>query len=322
MQPDYRNISNETISNANTAKNQLVEKILTLRCAAYLSQIKAQLLTNTIYEIDGRNKVLFNTNHQLEREIYERKLAEKKLENAKKKAEEATLLKDKFVALVSHDLKNPLNQIMGYLQLAQMTNDPPEEIADIFKEILLICADMNNLINDILSLDRIKDGKLEPQYVAINIEGMIASVLNVYEGKAREKGIKLINNVSLNTFINADKKLLTQVINNLVSNAIKFCRKGDSITISISLKEPTTIIVADTGVGISPNIINDIFHYEKKTSTPGTLGEPGTGFGLPLAYHIINAHRGKLQVKSNLGEGTTFYIKLPNVKNQRLTIKD
>lgn len=312
MNTDYRDISNETISNANTAKHKLVEKVLALRCEAYLAQIKAQLLINTIYEIDGRNKMLFTVNHNLQTEINERRLAEEKLEQARKQAEDATLLKDKFVALVSHDLKNPLNLIMSYLQLAQMTCQLPAEASEMIEESLSACISMDNLINDLLSLNRIKDGQLKPECSAINVQYMVALVFEFYRGKANKKGIHLVNEVSENITFYADEKLLTQVINNLVSNAIKFCDKEDSIKISISQKDPSTIIVEDTGRGIAPHIIDDLFLYEKKTSTLGTQGESGTGFGLPLAYHIIQAHSGCLQVESIVGEGTTFYIKLPH----------
>ncbi|MCK5356276.1 MAG: HAMP domain-containing histidine kinase [Methyloprofundus sp.] len=315
MPSDYHQLSEEAISNTNVISNKLIEKMLTLRSTSYFSQIKAQLLTNTIYEIDSSKKVLFNTNSKLEKEIRERKLAEARLKEALIKAEEATKLKDKFVALVSHDLKDPLGLIMGYLQLAQITAGNPREVSEMIETSLSACNDMNNLINDILSLSRIQNGKLKPECAMTDIANLATLAINFYSKIASDKEIMLSNKININTCIYADEKLLFEVINNLISNAIKFCNKGDSIKIYIPQEETSTIIIADTGIGIAETIIDDIFHYEKKTSTIGTVGESGTGFGLPLSHDIVKAHGGNLQVKSTLGEGTTFYIKLPPVQN-------
>jgi len=321
MPRSYRNISNETISNATTVKDELIEKILELRSSTYLSQIKAKLLTNTIFEIDHSKKQLFNTNTRLEQEICDRKIAEERLEDALIKAEEATKLKDKFVALVSHDLKTPLHQIMGFLQLTQVN---AEELSDDtnenIEESLKACSNMNDLINDILNLSRIKNGELKPTCTTIDAAEIISEAIDSYVKMANKKGINLINEVPAHSYVYADKKLLYEVVSNLVTNSIKFCNNGDSIRVFTSQDDISTIVISDTGIGIAEKIIDNIFCYEKKTSTTGTLGEQGTGFGLPLCYDIIKSHGGSLKVETLLGGGTSFFISLPQTTNEDIDL--
>ncbi|MCP5245231.1 MAG: HAMP domain-containing histidine kinase [Burkholderiales bacterium] len=311
MGTDYRQISNETISNANAINNKLIEKSLAMRCISYLSHVKAQLLTNTIFEIDHSKKNLFNINSKLEQEIKIRKQTEKKLQKAKDEAEDATKLKDKFVTLVSHDLKTPLNGIMGYIELVKLNTQLPDNANRMLDAALSACHDMNALINEMLNLSRIKSGKINLGLEFINVHEMINSIVEQYAPMANNKGIVLTNEINEPTQIYADKKLLTEVFNNLISNAIKFCNQGDSITIHMPEGDDSIIAVTDTGIGIHPEAIDNLFSYDIKTSTTGTAGESGTGFGLPLAHEIIQAHKGTLQVNSILGKGTTFHVRLP-----------
>jgi len=317
MGVDYRQIFNETITNANEINNKLIEKSLAMRCNSYLSQIKAQLLTNTIFEIDNskKKKNLFNTNSRLEQEIIVRKETEERLQKAKDEAEEATKLKDKFVTLVSHDLKTPLNGIMGCIELVKLHSQLNDDANKMLDLALSACRDMNSLINEVLNLSKIRGGKINLQLELINAEEMANSIVEHYAPMANSKGIVLTNEIYEQTQIYADKKLLIEVFNNLISNAIKFCKQGNSIKIHMIQGEDTVIAVTDTGVGIHPEAIDNLFSYDKKTSTIGTAGESGTGFGLPLAHEIIQAHKGELQVESILGEGTTFYVKLPKKIN-------
>ena len=312
MAIDYREVSDESINNANVINDRLIEKSLAMRCSSYLSQIKAQLLTDTIYEIDNSKKVLFNTNSKLEKEIAERKKAEEGLRKAKIEAEDATRLKDKFVTLVSHDLKNPLNAIMGYYELLRLSKDLPDNASTLVAKGLSACNDMNVLINEILNLSRIKAGKITPERTRLDAKKVAGLVIEQYSEAANIKEVSLINEVPENTSFFADEKLLIEVIGNLLSNSIKFCNQGDSVKIYLPEGESTVIAISDTGVGIKPELYDGLFEYENKTSTKGTLGEAGTGFGLPLARDIIESHGGDLRMESTLGEGTTFFISLPD----------
>ncbi len=247
-----------------------------------------------------------------------------KLNEAKEQAEKATQLKDKFVSLVSHDLKSPLATMIGYLRLFRHDKtSPPSESSRMLLDAGLKSADhMVNIIEDILNLSRIKSGKIQLRSGFMDAFLVTINILSGLEPMAREKGIKIVNNIQENTRIYADSGLIYEVIQNLVANAIKFCRKGDTITISVSNDEFSTITISDTGVGIDPDIIGKLFDYAEKTSTAGTSGEVGTGFGLPLCHDIMGAHGGELVAESTKGKGSTFYAKLPFVKPKVLVVED
>lgn len=311
MTEDFRDVANRTISDAKSIQHKLIEKALAMRCLSYMAQIKSQLLTDTIFEIDSRKKVLSSINTELEKEILERKRIEKKLIKARDEAEEATKLKDKFVTLVTHDLNTPLHIVYGNLQLLQLSGDTLDNKNDLIENALTACTQMASLISDILSMSRIKSGKLQPRLAKVNVGNLLNSAILFFRAIADEKGIQISNHVTENVEIYADERLLSEVINNLLSNAIKFCDHNDTIRFDIESGESTEIIISDTGIGIKAEHQDNLFHFDNKHNTKGTIGESGSGFGLPLAYEIIAAHGGVLTVDSEPGKGTSFRIKLP-----------
>jgi signal transduction histidine kinase len=127
---------------------------------------------------------------------------------------------------------------------------------------------------------------------------------------AEEKKIKLVNGIPKGTMLTADPILFLVVLTNLISNALKFCSEGDEIAVEIPENMVNTIAVRDSGPGISEKIVPDLFKHEIKTTTVGTMGELGTGLGLPYFHDIVSAHGGRIWVESKVGEGSTFYVEL------------
>lgn len=246
-------------------------------------------------------------------DITEKKRAEEELLKAKEKAEKATRLKDKFVALVVHDLRSPLTSLLMSLELVSIDKETP--ISPRHKEILNIGLrsgkNMTELIKELLDINRLQTGKMTPNITHVDVYDLALSMVENNRHIAEKKGISIVNEVPPSTRFYADDVLYSQVIMNLVSNAIKFCRKGDRITLFVPEGKSTTLVVIDTGVGISKNILSDIFRHEIKTSTRGTSGEAGTGLGLPLSHEIMKAHGGSLSVESTEGNGSAFYVHLP-----------
>ena len=246
-------------------------------------------------------------------DITERKKIEEALHKAKEEAEEATKLKDKFVSLVSHDLKSPIQRIMGYLDLIIETNQVREMGKEMVSEALKGCEEMSVLIDEVLKVSRIKGGKITPHYSFVPVYIIAEQALKNYHPLALAKGITLINEIPETAKIYADERLLMEVLQNLLSNSIKFCKGGDEVRLFVPHGEPATIVVADTGVGISQENQKALFLYEEKTSTKGTAGEVGTGFGLPLCHDIVTAHKGRLELESETGKGSVFYVRLPDI---------
>lgn len=254
--------------------------------------------------------------------ITERRKADEKLREAKEEAEEATKLKDKFVSLVSHDLKSPLTTIMGFLQLLYKNNCSKEETETIIRNAINAGERMTTLIDDLLDVSRIKSGMLKPKFSFIDACYLSLIAIENYKLHALQKNIKLVNKIPERSRIFADEALLSQVIQNLISNAVKFCRSGDTITIRLRENEPSTIVVEDTGSGMEKKRLKYIFSYEEQTSTSGTAGEFGYGLGLPLVRDIMEAHGGGLRVESETGKGSAFYASLPFVRPVVLVVDD
>ncbi len=247
-------------------------------------------------------------------DITEPKKKEEALRKAKEEAEEATKLKDKFIGLVAHDLKGPLANLISFLELSRTQMGVQfnhETVLDFLNTAINSGKEMYRLVEDLLDVAILKTGKITPRFKFADASVFAKEVLEGLEFIAKRKGVRLVSKVPKYTRVYADRALFYEVIQNLVSNAIKFCKKGDSVTIFVPEKEPSTIAVADTGTGIKPEWLNVIFSYERSTSTTGTAGETGTGLGLPFSREIMEAHGGTLRVDSVPGKGSTFYAQLP-----------
>ncbi len=248
------------------------------------------------------------------RDITERRAAEEKLKMAKDAAEEATKVKDKFVSLVAHDLKSPLSGMIGFLQVLRKDAAKPldDGVNMILDRVIDAGKQMARLIDDLLNLNRLKTGQLKLDKQFFDAKYLGAKMCADLSYSAESKGITLSNLIPENSHIFADRTLMTEALQNLVTNAIKFCRKGDSITISLSETGHTAIMVKDTGPGMPPEMLERLFKYDAKVSTVGTNGEIGTGFGLPLAKDIMLLHGGDLEAASEVGKGCIFTLKIPH----------
>ncbi|MBF0170895.1 MAG: PAS domain S-box protein [Nitrospinae bacterium] len=254
----------------------------------------------------------------------ERKEMEVDLRVAKERAEEATQLKDRFVSLVAHDLKAPFNAILGFMKVIVCDDRDPLTGAqkDLMNRAIRSGENLVRMIDTLLDLGRLQTGQLHLEPSFVNGATLAAHAVSGLDYLAREKGIVLVNKVPPTLRLHADFNLLTQVIVNLVANAIKFCREGDVITLFAPPGERGVIGVRDTGVGIDPAILCDLFRHDVKTSRTGTAGEGGTGLGLPFCHDIMKAHGGELTVENAIGEGAVFFVRLPPTRPRALLVDD
>ncbi len=254
----------------------------------------------------------------------ERTKAENELRIAKELAEDATKLKDEFVSLVAHDLKNPIISIIGFLRIIirEQEGQLEERHGALLKRIHDSSVNMMNIIDNVLNLSRLQTGRLVVTKSFADMRVLAGRVLDDLEIMARGKNIVLENDIPGGTHIYADKTIFREVIFNIVGNAIKFCDTGGKVSLYLPDNEKGTIAIRDNGVGIDESILPDIFKDTAKTSTSGTAGEAGTGLGLPYSAKIMEAHGGSISVESVVGEGSVFYLKLPFHKPKLLLVDD
>jgi len=233
---------------------------------------------------------------------------------AKSKAEDATRLKDQFVSLVSHDLKSPLSGIVVALQAMQ----EPEKHGldqftrqDILKALYDSSKNLYDFVERLLDVSRLQTGSITPRKNILNTRPFLEGVISRFLPLAHQKDIQIINSIPEDHKLFADEGLLGEVVSNLLSNALKFCSKSDSIRFFQPEGFPGCISVSDTGPGVRPEFVDNLFLHQFKTTSPGSLGEIGSGLGLPHSADIIRAHNGSLSVDTSQVQGATFVINLP-----------
>ncbi len=233
-------------------------------------------------------------------------------ENSKLK--EINEAKDRFISIISHDLRSPFSSILGFTKLILQENPSISKIQEYVRYIENSAQSMLSLVNALLDWTRLQTGRIKFSPTKTRLSDVARSSVEMLLGSAIQKGIVLENNVSRNLFVHADKSLLSQVFNNLIGNAIKFTKAGDSITIfarKTADEKFVEVHVKDTGVGIKKEDLNKLFKVDEKFTNPGTAGEKGTGLGLSLVYEIVKKHGGDIHVESEYGKGTEFIFTLP-----------
>ncbi len=223
-------------------------------------------------------------------------------------------LKSEFVNTVSHELRTPLTSIMGYLSLVLAgTAGPLQEQQREFLEVVSRNTNrLANLINDLLDIQRIESGRIPVQLTPTSLASVVTQVAETFRVQAEQKGLSFTVNVPDDVPpIRADQDRLTQIIANLVSNAVKYTREG-GVTISVSAADDRVEIeVTDTGIGISPADQKRIFEKFYRAEHPYVREVGGTGLGLPIVRTMVEEHGGELRLESQPGRGSRFIVSFP-----------
>lgn len=226
-------------------------------------------------------------------------------------------LKSEFVNTVSHELRTPLTSIMGYLSLVLAgTAGPLQEQQREFLEVVSRnTSRLANLINDLLDIQRIESGRMPLQLSPTSLASVVTQVAETFRVQAEQKGLSFTVQVPEDVpQIQADPDRLTQIISNLVSNAVKYTKTG-GVTISVSaVGDRVELEVKDTGIGISPADQKRIFEKFYRAEHPYVREVGGTGLGLPIVRTMVEEHGAELRLESQPGRGSRFIVSFPALK--------
>jgi PAS domain S-box-containing protein len=254
-------------------------------------------------------------------DITERKRAEAERERllanehaARHAAEEASRMKDEFLAVLSHELRSPLNAILGYANLMRDGKHRPEEAQRMLDIILRNVRAQQQLIDDLLDVSRIIAGKMTLNLVAVEPNAIIQGAIDTARPAAEAKQVTLDAEFDPSAgVITGDANRLQQAVWNLLSNAIKFTPTGGKVTMRLTREDPyIEIVVSDTGKGISPEYLPQVFNRFSQEDYSTTRKYGGLGLGLSIVRHVAELHGGSVRAASEgVGRGATFAIRLP-----------
>ncbi|PKQ61822.1 hypothetical protein BZG02_14440 [Labilibaculum filiforme] len=285
------------------------------------SEFPVEIALNTVPLMEGTvSFVVLN-------DLSERKRVEQELIIAKEKAENATLVKAQFLSTMSHEIRTPMNAVIGVTHLLSEDNPREDQIQNI--NILKLSADnLMALINDILDFSKIEAGRVTVEAVEFNFRNLIQNIASVFIPRSREKGLDFIVDIDPKIPVNliGDPTRISQILNNLCGNAIKFTDKGN-VQIVVSYQEryadklKVKFEIKDTGIGIPEHKQDEIFQSFSQADSNTTRLYGGTGLGLTISKKLIEIMGGSIDVKSDLEFGTTFTFDLHLIVSHHPQIK-
>uniref|UniRef100_UPI004028BE90 hybrid sensor histidine kinase/response regulator n=1 Tax=Gemmiger formicilis TaxID=745368 RepID=UPI004028BE90 len=242
-----------------------------------------------------------------------------KLQIAAEKAESANRAKSTFLFNMSHDIRTPMNAIIGYADLASRHSDDPAKLKKYMENIQVCGQNLLMLLNNVLDLARIENDKTEMEYSVSDVEKDFRNCLAMFRNQADSKGQTLtVTTHLLHPYIYADVPHLTEVCTNLVSNAVKYTGNGGTICCDVTQKPgekegwcDTVITVADNGIGMSQEFQQHIFEPFERERTSTVSKVEGSGIGMGIVKKLVGLMGGTVEVESKIGVGSTFTVTIP-----------
>jgi len=221
-------------------------------------------------------------------------------------------IKDRLLAVIGHDLRGPLNSLGSLLLLMQKKSIGIEEIQQLSTLLTDELKLTRNLLENLLTWARYQLEDSGPSLSHFDLKAMVEENLKLIDRSARLKGVIINNQVQEKIDLHADQSMIDIVIRNLVSNAVKYCREGDHVSVSFtSSNDAVYVSVKDTGIGMSETVKSSIFSIGSGTSQRGTSNEKGAGLGLGLCKELIEKNKGTIVFESELGKGSRFTFSIP-----------
>ncbi len=229
-------------------------------------------------------------------------------------------MKNEVCSIVAHEFRSPLTSIKGYLEL--VLNGEVGEINEEQRNFLRVVESnvesLQELVNDFLGFEKFDSGKIEMHWEELDTKSLIKETVKKFAPLAREKSLQMVVDLDEVGTIMGDRQLFQQVLNNLVSNAIKFTNDGEVGIKSYVEGDRDTIEVWDTGVGIPKDELGKLGEKFFRASTAKDAAIQGSGLGLAITKEIIKKHGGKLRIESTLGEGSRFIVSLPLMRERTI----
>jgi PAS domain S-box-containing protein len=255
-------------------------------------------------------------------DVSERVTTEKQLreqiaaaESARAQAEASSRAKDEFLATLSHEIRTPLSAVLGWTQLLKARDPDPITIKRAVDVIERNAKSQLTLINDMLDMARISSGKMRLELADLNMTSVVTGALDAVRPTAEAKNVRLVADLPPGVSpVSGDADRLLQVVWNLLSNAVKFTGEGGMVVVSLrSDASGTHLTVADTGQGIDPKFLSQVFDRFKQADTTAARTTGGLGLGLALVKELVTMHGGRVDAASpGKGMGSTFSLHLPN----------
>jgi signal transduction histidine kinase len=276
------------------AKVAIIIALLLLLVSLVLS-LFYRLKSKTNIILIEKNKVILELNHKLNN---------------------INITKDKFLSIIAHDLRSPFNVIMGFSNLLyEDVREKNLENIEAYSEAIQNSSQRTmDLLKNLLEWARLQTGGMGFNAEFVEIVGVINNAAELLADVANQKSISILKELPANAPLIADKEMISMIIRNLISNAIKFTNQGGKIILSVEKKQNEIIIaVKDNGIGIAKSNIEKLFKIEESYSTKGTQNEQGTGLGLILCKEFVEKHGGKIWVESEVGIGSVFNFSIPSI---------
>ncbi|MGQ9819613.1 MAG: PAS domain-containing sensor histidine kinase [Candidatus Kapaibacteriales bacterium] len=314
-----RKKAEEALRNINLELEKKIEertKDLQLAIEEYRFEVEEHRRVQEILE--QANFELKILNDTLAEESQKLLVLNEKLANSERDLREANSAKDKFFTIIAHDLKNPLQSILTESEILERFFDSFEKdkIREYVHHIFKTSNLLKNLLENLLTWAKTQTGRISFRPEWVNIDLVLSDVVRQLEPNSQNKEIVIIYEPRVDIMSYIDRNLVTIVVRNLLNNAIKFSRRASKVYLSaeeiIERNIPSIkISVRDEGVGIAKEKLDKLFKIEYSSSTPGTEKEQGTGLGLVICKELIELHKGRIWVESEVGLGSTFSFVIP-----------
>jgi len=248
-------------------------------------------------------------------DITERVQAEEEIRLKNEQLLKLNAEKDKFFSIISHDLRGPFSGFLGLTEIMaeDLLSFTMDEIQEFSVNMRNSATNLYRLLENLLQWSRMQQGSIPFNPELLQLLQVVDECITMEIEQAKNKGIEITHKIPDDLMVFADSNMLQTVIRNLVSNALKFTPKGGKISVSAKTTgdKGVEISVKDTGIGMTSEMINNLFRLDVKTNREGTDGEPSSGLGLLLCKEFVEKPGGKIRVESEVGNGSTFYFTIP-----------